>query len=64
MATQTKMIIITSNEDFIHQFSLDKTKNTHIIYLDDPNQVTSIKKDDNNTINSALLAQLNELVRI
>jgi hypothetical protein len=64
MATQRKMIIIMSNEDIIRQFSLDKTKNTHIIYLDDANQVTSIEKDDNNTINVALLAQLNELVRI
>jgi len=64
MATQTKMIIITSDEDIIRQFSLNKTKNTHMIDLDNANQVTSIEKDDNNTINLALLAQLSELVRI
>jgi hypothetical protein len=64
MATQTKMIIITSDEDIIRQFSLHKTKNTHMIDLDNANQVTSIEKDDNNTINLALLAQLSELVRI
>jgi hypothetical protein len=34
MAAQTKMIIITSDEDIIRQFSLNKTKNIHIIDLD------------------------------
>jgi hypothetical protein len=64
MATQTKMIIITSDENIIRQFSLNKTKNTHIIDLDNANQVTSIEKDDDNKINLDLLAQLSELVRI
>jgi hypothetical protein len=64
MAAQTKMIIITSNEDIIRQFSLNKTTNTHIVDLDNNQQVTSIAKDNNNIINLALLAELSELVRI
>ncbi len=64
MATQTKMIIITSNEDLIQQFSLNKTKNTKIIDLDNTNQITLIDKDNNDIIDFNLLAQLSELVRI
>jgi hypothetical protein len=64
MATQTKMIIITSNEDIIRRFVLNKTKNTHIIDLDSGNEVNSIEKDDNNMINLDFLAQLSQLVRI
>jgi hypothetical protein len=64
MADQTKMIIITSDEDIIRQFSLNKTKNTHIIDLDDDKQVTSIAKTNNNIINMALLAELSQLVCI
>jgi len=64
MSTQTKMIIITSNEDLIQQFSLNKTKNTKIIDLDNNNQITLINKDNNDIIDFNLLAQLSELVRI
>jgi len=34
MADETKVIIITTNEDIIRQFTLNKTTNTHIIDLD------------------------------
>jgi hypothetical protein len=63
MARQTKMIIITSDEDIIRQFSFNKTKNTQIIDLDNGNQVISTEKDNKNIINLNLLAQLSELVR-
>ena len=64
MTTQTKMIIITSNEDIIRQFSLNNTINAHVIDLDDDKQMTSTAKDNNNIINMALLAELSELVCI
>jgi hypothetical protein len=64
MAGQTKMIIITSNEDIIRQFSSNKNKNTQIIDLDDDQKVTSIIKDNNDRVSSALLAELSELVSI
>jgi hypothetical protein len=64
MARQTKMIIITSDEDIIRQFSFNKTKNTHIIDLDNGNQVISTEKDNKNIINTNFLAQLSELVCI
>jgi hypothetical protein len=58
------MIIITSNEDVIRQFSLNNTTNTHVIDLDNDKQATSIAKDNNNIINMALLAELSQLVCI
>ncbi|CAF1267911.1 unnamed protein product [Rotaria sordida] len=59
-ANETKMIIITSNEDVIRQFSLNKThNNTLIIDLDNEKQISSISK--NNSINLSVLAQLSEL---
>jgi len=64
MADKTKIIVITSNEDIIHQFSSNKTKNTHIIDLDDDEQITAMTKDNNNIINLAFLAELSETVRI
>jgi len=64
MAGQTKMIIITSDEDIIRQFSFNKTKNTQIIDLGNNNQVDSIEKDNKNTINLNFLAELSELVSI
>ncbi len=64
MAGETKMIIITSNEDLIQQLSTKKSTNTHIIDLDDEKQVTAMTKDNNNMINLALLAELSEIVRI
>jgi hypothetical protein len=64
MAGQTKMIIITSNEDIIRQFSLNKSNNTQIIDLDNNKQVTSIENDQDNHINMNLLAELSQLVCI
>jgi hypothetical protein len=64
MAGQTKMIIITADEDIIRRFSLNKTQNTHIIDLDNDNQVISTEKDNKKIINFNLLGQLSELVRI
>jgi hypothetical protein len=64
MAGQTKMIVITSNEDLIRQISFNKTKNTHIIDLDDDNQLTSIAKDNNNIKNLSFLAGLTQPVCI
>jgi hypothetical protein len=64
MASSIKMIIITSNEDIIQQFSMNKTKNTHIIDLDDQKQITSNQTDDNIIMNLAFLAELSKLVRI
>jgi hypothetical protein len=64
MATQTKMIIITSDEDIIRQFYLNKSKNTRIIDLDDEKQITTTANDTNNIMDMALLAELSELVRI
>jgi hypothetical protein len=62
MAGQTKMFIITSDEDVIRQFSLNK--NTHIIDLDDANKFALNETDDKNKINLAFLSQLQQLVRI
>ena len=64
MAGHTKMIIITSDEDIIRQFSSKKNKNTKIIDLDDKQKVASIIKDNNDRVSSALLAELSELVCI
>ncbi len=58
------MIIITSNEDIIREFSSKKNKNTQIIDLGNDQQVTSTAINNNNTVNLALLAELSELVRI
>jgi len=58
MANQTKMIIITSDENVIRRFSLNK--NTQIIDLDNNTLMTSTTKD----IDLNFLAQLSELVRI
>jgi hypothetical protein len=62
MAGETKMIIITSNEDLIQQLSTKKTPNTHIIDLNDDTQMTAMV--NNNTTNLAFLAELSEIVRI
>jgi hypothetical protein len=64
MAGQTKMIIITSNEDLIRQFCANKTTNTQIIKLDHDKQVTTMAEDDSNITNLAFLAELSELVRV
>jgi hypothetical protein len=57
MATETKMIIITSDEDLIQKLSIKKNPNTHIIDLDDQKQMTGM-------VNLALLTELSEIVRI
>jgi hypothetical protein len=62
MAGETKMIIITSNEDLIQQLSTKKTSNTRIIDLDDETQMTAM--GNTNTTNLAFLAELSEIVRI
>ncbi len=64
MAGQTKMIIITSNEDLIRQFCANKTTNTQIIELDHDKQATAMAEDDNNITKLAFLARSSELVRI
>lgn len=38
MASQTKMIIITTDEHIIRQFASNKNENTHIISIDNNNQ--------------------------
>jgi hypothetical protein len=64
MTGQTKMIIITSNEDLIRQFCANKTTNTQIIELDHDKQVTTMPEDDNNIINLPFIAELSRLVSI
>jgi len=64
MASHTKMIVITSDEDVIRKLSLNKTINTRIIELDDDNEMALMAKNDHNIINLAFLAELSELVRI
>jgi hypothetical protein len=64
MANQTKMIIITSNEDLIRQFSLNTNQNTHIIDLDNKQQMVPTTEDKSQLINLAFFAHLSELVRI
>ncbi|CAF1097448.1 unnamed protein product, partial [Didymodactylos carnosus] len=53
MTDQTKMIIITSDENIIRQFAFNKNKNTtHIIDMDNNNrQIIPIEKNNNHTIN-------------
>lgn len=50
MNDQMKMIIITSDENLIQQFSLQNTDNTQIIDLDDE----QFKSNNNETINAEL----------
>jgi hypothetical protein len=64
MAGQTQMIIITSNEDIIRQFALNKITNTHIIDLDNGKQVTSITNNNNSITDLAFFAGLSEQVCI
>lgn len=58
---QTKMIIITSNEDLIQQFSLNQSDNTRIIDLDENNSAST---DNNNLVDLNFLVQLSEYVCI
>lgn len=63
MVSQTKMVIITSNEDLIRQFASKPSDKTRIIELDDDVDLTALANDRNNLIDLAFLAQLSELVR-
>ncbi|UJR16570.1 hypothetical protein I4U23_003471 [Adineta vaga] len=58
MATKTKMIIITSDEDLIRQIALTKKSNTRIVELDHPNEVSSTNQDENDIIDLAFLADI------
>lgn len=64
MAANTKMVIITSNEDLMRHFSLHKVANTHIIDLDNAKREASTEADQNDTVNLASLAELSENVCI
>lgn len=64
MTNKTKMIIITSDEDIIRQFSFKNNQNTHIIDIDNNQPITSISKDNNNIINLEFLTQLSGAVCI
>jgi hypothetical protein len=64
MINQPKMIIITSNEDLINQLSLNNSKDTRIIDLDENKSTTSIPKENNNFLDLTFLAQLSEFVSI
>lgn len=61
-AQQTKMIIITSDEDLIRQISLRKAANTRIVDLDHPNDALTTDDDELNMMSLALLAELSTLV--
>ncbi|CAF1151170.1 unnamed protein product [Adineta ricciae] len=54
MASQRQMLILTSNEDLIRQFAANKPLNTHIIDLNNDQQISST----DNPINRALLAKI------
>jgi hypothetical protein len=62
MINQTKMLIITSNEDLIHEVSTKNCQDTRIINLGENNSTPSISKDNNNLFDLNILAQLSELV--
>ena len=64
MAGQTKLILITSNEEIIRQISLHKTKNTQIIDLDNVEQSRSNGTTDGIVLNMSFLSQLSQTVRI
>lgn len=64
MFAQTKMIIITTDEDIIRQFSRNKSTHTQIIDLDgDSEQISSTNNTTDGIINLPFLAELSELVR-
>lgn len=63
IAVKTKMIILTSDGDIIRQSSFNKTKNSHIIELDDMKKVLS-NETNNNMINLVFLTDLFQFVRI
>ena len=64
MAGQTKLIIITSDEKIIRQFSLNSTNNAQIIDLDSVKQTTSNQNTDDILLRLADLTKLPESVCI
>ena len=61
---QTKMIIITSDEDLIRQLALNKRPDTRIVDLDRPNQHLAANPNEKDMIDLAFLAELSTHVRI
>jgi len=59
MTNQAKMIIITSNEDIIQQFSSRQIKDTHIINLNTDHTTTTTT-----TIDLSFLGELSGIVCI
>ena len=59
MASKTKIIIITSDEDLIQEISTRTNANTHIIDLNDQRQLNPTTEP-----NQDLLADLSEIVCI
>ncbi|CAF1307017.1 unnamed protein product [Rotaria sordida] len=56
------MVIITSNEDLIHQICLNKTENTRIIDLNESNSTSSsISNNNNGLLDLTFLAEFSEL---
>lgn len=64
MDKKTKLIIVTSDEHFIEKISSNKSGNTHIIDLDNDEQVAQMIDNEKNIINLAFLAQLSTTVGI
>jgi hypothetical protein len=62
MASQKKIVIITSDEDLIQQLSLHKTLNTRIIDLDDNSHSASTTNDNTNVTDLTFLARLSQPV--
>lgn len=65
MPGQTKMIIITTDEDIIRQFSLNKSTTTQVIDLDNHAEQIPLRNNTNDDIISLpFLAELSRLVRL
>lgn len=64
MSGQTKLIIITSDEDIIRQFSLNATNNAQVIDLDSVKQTTSNQNHDDILLRLAGLTELPKSVCI
>ena len=58
----SRMVVITSNEELIAQFSSDPTLSTCVIDLDDSEQVQRLTKDRDDLFNLAFFAQLADQV--
>ena len=58
----SRMVVITSNEELIAQFSSDPTLNTRVIDLDDSEQVQELTKERSDLFNLAFFAQLADQV--